>query len=186
MSTEMCGFDSIDAVSRCIPAAGLSAFLPVQSYGSDLRLRLVWIRSRHASAMAAMGLKSVLGWGHCVAAVVVHGLLGAATPVSANTVRAQFGVQLVIAPACDNNAAPQVDDKGAAVALASSVLQVSHLDLSADHDLRDTGYWLVLREQKVVLRIEKCSGAVSLLEPPPQNAPSLGEQGAIHTRALSE
>lgn len=95
----------------------------------------------------------------------------------AGTASAQFSLRLVVEPACPGDAARAVATPGAALALASSHLQAPPATLSADHDVRDTGHWLVSDETGPVLRIEKCSGSVN---PPAetQNARSRSEPGA--------
>lgn len=112
-----------------------------------------------------------------LAIFVAPALLGGVSAASAGTARAQLGIRLVIEPACADNAPKLVASASAAIDLASSYLKLAPQSLSAEHDL-DTGYWLVRSEQLAVLRIAKCTGAVSLPEAPTQNARSLAEPGA--------
>ncbi len=119
----------------------------------------------------------VRGWWTMLATLVAPAMLGAASSASAQTARAQFGIWLVIEPACPDNAPKLIDNAAAAASLAGQHLQAPPQTLSADHDL-DTGYWLVRSDQGAVLRIEKCTGAISLPDAPQQNARSLAEPGA--------
>lgn len=118
-----------------------------------------------------------------LAALVVPAILGTAASVAAATARAQFGIRLVIEPACPDNAPKLIASAAAAVDLAGGYLLIPPHTLSADHDVADTSYWLVRSEQGPVLRIAKCTGAVSLPEAQmqnakTQNAQSLAEPGA--------
>jgi len=117
-----------------------------------------------------------------LAALAAPALLGTAASASAATARAQFGIRLVIAPPCPGDAPSLVTSVHAAIDLASSYLRRAPQSLSADHD-PDTGYWLVRAGQEPVLRIDKCTGAVSLPGAAQQNARSLAEPGAVPASA---
>lgn len=120
-------------------------------------------------------------------AMVGPAILGSSVPTKAATARAQLGIRLVIEPACADDAPKLVASAKAAIDLASDFLKLAPQTLRANHD-RDTSYWLVGSEQGPVLRIAKCTGAVSLPEAPlqdaetqdaqTQNAQSLAEPGA--------
>jgi hypothetical protein len=84
-----------------------------------------------------------------------------AVPAHAESATAQFGLRLVIEPACANGQARLVASEEAAVELASAHLALPVETLRADHDVRDTGYWLVSDQSGAVLRIAKCTGEVT-------------------------
>jgi hypothetical protein len=94
----------------------------------------------------------------------------------AGTATARFTIRLVIAPQCEAGAPPAVPSVRAAADIASRYLGLQADTLFIDHDVADTGYWLVHNRGEPVLRIVKCTGALS--EPSPvravlskQNAP---------------
>lgn len=96
-----------------------------------------------------------------------------ASPVLAGSAQAQFGITLVIAPACP------VTDQGSqtegvagtreqALDIAAAELGLPASQLLATHDQADTGWWIVSLSGRggsksgpqPVLRVEKCSGAI--------------------------
>lgn len=106
----------------------------------------------------------------------------AAPAGNATTATNRFSIRLVIEPACADDAPKLVASAKAAIDLASDFLKLAPQTLRANHD-RDTGYWLVGSEQGQLLRIAKCTGAVSMPEAPlqdaqTQDARSLAEPGA--------
>ncbi|MCL6250433.1 hypothetical protein M3P36_05160 [Altererythrobacter sp. KTW20L] len=82
-------------------------------------------------------------------------------PAHAERATAQFGLRLVIEPACADGQAKAVASEEAAVELASTHLAVPVEALRVEHDERDTGYWLVSDQSAAVLRIEKCTGEIT-------------------------
>jgi hypothetical protein len=120
-----------------------------------------------------------------LAAMVVPAILGSAAPAAAATARAQFGIRLVIEPACADDAPKLVASAKAAIDLAGDYLLLPPQTLSADHDVADTGYWLVRSEQGPVLRVAKCTGAVSRPEATMPDAPAQNAQ-TQNARSLAE
>lgn len=95
----------------------------------------------------------------------VHLLLAAlattAVPAHAESANAQFGLRLVIEPACADGQAKAVASEQHALALATAHLALPVEALRVEHDAGDTGYWLVSDQSGGVLRIDKCTGEVT-------------------------
>lgn len=96
----------------------------------------------------------------------------------AQTTQGQFGLRLVIEPDCPKaRETAQAAERAAADASDAIVIARRFLDgrasfrilarrpLTAQHDLADTGNWLIKARgiDEPILRIEKCSGLVTPL-----------------------
>ncbi len=96
----------------------------------------------------------------------------------AQTTHGQFGLRLVIEPACPK-ARDTAQAAGRAAADASDAISIARqylrgradfrylaqTGLTAEHDLADTGNWIIRAGgiEEPILRIEKCSGLVTPL-----------------------
>lgn len=72
----------------------------------------------------------------------------------------QISIRLVIAPPCDGGSSPSVPDVRDARHLAERYLGLPASLMDVDHDIANTGYWLVRIKDEAVLRISKCTGVL--------------------------
>jgi hypothetical protein len=95
------------------------------------------------------------------------------TPALAGQATAQFGIRLVIAPACPvTDQGSQTDGvagtRAQALDIAATELGLPASQLLVTHDQADTGWWIVSLSGRggsksgpqPVLRVEKCSGII--------------------------
>lgn len=88
-------------------------------------------------------------------------LLPLAVPASAGSAAAQFSLRLVISPRCDGDVPPIVPNATYAAEIAEGYLGLSGGTVQVDHDIADTGFWLVSTNGESILRIDKCTGELS-------------------------
>lgn len=100
----------------------------------------------------------------------------------AEVATSQFSIRLVIAPPCNGGASPSVPDVRDARDLAVGYLGLPADLMDVDHDIVNTGYWLVRVKDDAVLRISKCTGELS----PAQEADLLPDPISNPTKELTQ
>lgn len=111
-----------------------------------------------------------------IATMLALCFLTVAVPASAGSATAQFFLRLVISPRCDGDGPPIVPDVTSAAKIAERYLGLSGGTAQVDHDVADTGYWLVSANGESILRINKCTGELS--EPHRESA-DIGSGGQL-------